>query len=177
MATQKLYPFSLFEDVTSKTPAFFELVTRDVLIECLTEVSPVKSKTEAYLFLSADFIDPKKECRKLQGIRGVHLVVGDIDGKFNPDSFQSGLDKLRANNIPFVAYQTFNSKPDMQRWRIVTLLDYPVQVHQYAQCWEGLNTAFSKTLDANAKDASRLSYLPSRPEGEERQVIVFEGRI
>lgn len=174
-SAQRLYTLHLFRNTFARCPVKSVQLTAKKLLRFLVTHRATETKEAAGLFSGVEYSDPTKECRKLAGISAVHLIVGDIDGGFSQDKFNTGCAALRAASLTAVAYQTYGSKPEAQRWRVVVLLDEPIPPSAYRQCWDGLNAAFGGTLDSNAKDAGRLSYLPSHPPGETREALVIEG--
>lgn len=131
----------------------------------LTTEREVDAKEAAGLFSFAEYANPSHGYRKVANIKVVHAVVGDIDNLFQQDKFDQGLRHLMKHGFCAAAYQTFNSTPDAQRWRVVILLDEPVTPQRYYTCWQGLDAMFGGILDKAAKDPSRLSYRASRPVG------------
>ena len=170
------YPLQIFSSVKSKRPKNAVIFFRAELITVLATSRRAARKEDVSLFSGVDYLDASAECRKTAGISAVHMVVGDIDEAFEQGRFDAGISTLRSKGLAAVAYQTFNSKSDAERWRVVVLLDTPVHPLDYPRCWQGLNTMFGGILDGNAKDAARLSYLASHPEGQTRESIVLEAR-
>ncbi len=170
------YPLHIFDSTFSRRPSKSMRMPAGELLRFLSQHRATASKDSAGLFSGVEYLDPSAGCRKLTGIRSVHMVVGDIDSGFTQASFDAGCETLRREDMLAVAYQTYSSAPDAQRWRVVVLLDEPIDPADYRQCWDGLNAIFGGTLDQGAKDAARLSYLPSHPIGETRLSIVMQAQ-
>jgi hypothetical protein len=170
-----LYPINIYRAVQDKKPCRRVEVSESEFLQLLSTTRAVDSKEAAGLFSSLKFIDPTMEARKLAGISSVHAIIGDIDGAFDPAKFDEGAKTLREAGLTAALYQTYSSTPEAQRWRVVVLLDEPIPPSAYLQCWTGLDVIFGGILDKNAKDASRLSYLPSHPPGESRRAFLIGG--
>lgn len=159
------YPLNMFASIQERKPHKQLDLSRAECLAWLIKEREVDDKEAAGLFSFAEYIDPNLGSRKVADIKVVHAVVGDIDDRFQQDKFSHGIQHLKQHGFYAAAYQTFNSTPDAQRWRVVVLLDEPVTPQRYYACWQGLDAIFGGILDKAAKDPSRLSYRASRPVG------------
>lgn len=75
----------------------------------------------------------------------------------------------------FVAYTTFQSTPQDQRWRIVVPLCEPVAAAQWRTFWERARAMLAPSSDPACKDASRFYYLPTALVGQTGQVRTQDG--
>lgn len=167
---------NVFKSVRAPDPVFARDVPLPKLAEWLrtrpARFNEAKEKTALVTF--NEYAEPGAG-RGLGNIAKCHAIVGDLDHGFDRGAFDRGMDELREAGASVVAYQTWSSKPDAERWRVFVFLDEPIPPSAYLECWRGLNEVFGGMLDDNAKDASRISYLPSHPTGETREFRVIEG--
>lgn len=168
-ATPYRIPINFFPSVNAQTPRATRQCTPAQIVELLAQPRPWPKKEAAPLVTLVEYASGAKS-RKLSDIVRAHAVVGDIDHLDDAAVFEAALAKLKQEGIQVLAYQTYNHKPEAPRWRVVVFLEEPIPPQQYRQCWDGLNALFGGMLDEGAKDCGRLSYVPSCPPGQTREV-------
>jgi hypothetical protein len=169
-------PLNIFRRVTDVTPIKTLMATAKETVGLFRMPRTVAAKELAGLVTPCEYKGPAAG-RSTANIALVHAIAGDIDGGFCRAKFDGGMSKLEEAGVFAVAYQTWNSTPEAERWRVFVFLDMPIPPDQYRECWEGLNALFGGTLDPNAKDAARLSYLPGCPQGQTRRVLVINEEL
>ena len=163
-------PVNVFASVQAKTPRETRTAKPAQIAAMLKRgVRQVVNK-EAAPLLTFNKYREDAVGRGTADIERAHVVCGDIDGAFDPSKFEAGLVELEQCGAKVISYQTYNHTPEAPRWRVFVFLDEPVTPSEYGACWGGLNAVFGGILDGNAKDCARLSYWPSCPRGETREV-------
>ena len=117
----------------------------------------IKDKSDAKVFLpcalkelpnSDGYMEKKRS--KLH-VTVANLLVVDLDGL--PEAkFQDGLNKLKADDVTYIAYTTFSHglKPDM-RVRVVVPLDKPVDHKDYTAVWRGFDHKYFNGADSTGE--------------------------
>ncbi len=167
-------PLNVYQGVRNRRPIYTTTKTRREMVALLSKPEVVRDKFDAKTFTLVATEDNRGE-RGDKAVTAVHAVVGDIDHGFDQAKFDQAWAALERNGAWAVAYQTFSSKPDAQRWRVVLFLDVPIEPSRYDQWWRALNYLFDGMLDTGAKDVSRLSFVCSHPQGETREIRILRG--
>ena len=117
------------------------------------EPTRINDKADAKVFLpcrlqelpNSDGAMEKK--RSKDHVTEAKILVVDIDG-LPEANFQEGLDKLKADNVTFIAYTTFSHglKADM-RVRVVVPLDSAVDLREYAAVWRNFDRKYFNGAD------------------------------
>lgn len=168
-AAPALVPLNIFDSIQARTPTRTAKATPERIAQLLARVRECPKKSDAPLFNFNEHL-PGATSRSTSNIVRAHAVVGDIDHGFNESGFEAGLSELEQSGAQVLAYQTYSHTPEAPRWRVVVFLDEPVAPEDYTECWAGLNDVMGGMLDSNAKDCARISYVPSCPPGEIREV-------
>ena len=164
-----IVPFNVFANIQTKTPTRTAMATPGRIAHVLARVRECGKKSEAPLYTFNQY-RPGAPSRSTSNIEFAHAIVGDIDHRFDAAVFEAGLSELEHAGAPVFAHQTYSHTPDAPRWRVVVFLDEPIAPGDYTQCWSGLNDVLGGMLDGNAKDCARISYVPSCPPGQSREV-------
>jgi hypothetical protein len=77
------------------------------------------------------------------------LLAVDLDG-LSVEKFQDGLNKLKADDVTYIAYTTFSHglKPDM-RVRLALPLDRHVDSTEYTSVWRGFDLKYFNGADSS----------------------------
>lgn len=169
-------PFNVFANTQAKTPTRMAMVTPEQIARVLGRVRPCSKKSDAALFNFNQY-RPGATSRSTSNIETAHAIVGDIDHGFDAAVFEAGLTELEQAGALVLAYQTYSHTPEAPRWRVVVFLDEPIVPEDYSQCWAGLNALLGGMLDGNARDCARISYVPSCPPGQSREVRTLNIRV
>jgi hypothetical protein len=103
-------------------------------------------------------------------------IVGDAD---QPGTTREKLvARLDALNVSYlVVTSTSHGCGGQARYRVVLPLATPIPAERYRSAWESINAHLGSMLDPNAKDPTRLSYMPRIPTGAAgHEVIVRDDR-
>jgi len=168
-AAPSLVPVNIFASVRSPTPERAAKLTPEQIARSLGRVRECGKKSDA-LLVTFNQYRPGATSRATSNIESAHAIVGDIDHGFDAAVFEAGLSQLEQSGAQVLVYQTYSHTPEAPRWRVVVFLDEPVSPEDYTQCWAGLNDVLGGMLDGNAKDCARISYVPSCPPGQSREV-------
>jgi len=107
------------------------------------------------------------------GVEGVFAAVADVDCGISPDEFLASFPE----GIEVLVTSTHSSTPEKPKFRAVTPLASPVPVSEWPTVWRQFQAhLWNGASDGQAKDAARLYYLPSCPQGAEPFVIHRPGR-
>jgi hypothetical protein len=113
-----------------------------------------------------------------RSLRAVDLCYGiglDIE-HVTPERVAQLFQTLTDGGIRHFAYTTHSHAPAAPRWRAVIPLTQPVPAALYPRIWEQVvEVVGADAVDEQTKDASRLFYLPSAPEGGEAQILNVPG--
>lgn len=162
-------PVNIFQSVQAKTPTKTRRITLKVLAQAMRERHQFRDRKEGAHLVTFATYKAGATSRGIADIEDDNAIKGDLDHGFDQASFEHGMKELGNSGAQVIAYQTYNSTPEAQRWRIFVFLDEPIPPCDYRACWEGLNAIFGGNLDDNAKDCSRLNYWPSCPPGQTRE--------
>lgn len=168
----KTWPLAVYSAVQSRKPEKYGRMTADQLVKATRQVRSVAAKDAARLIAFHELRDPEAG-RKTENIVAVHAIPADIDEGFDRGVFEGALRELEQRGFLVIAHETYSSTPQNPRWRVIVFLDEPVTPEVYGACWNGLNVLFDGMLDGAAKDAARISYVPSCPPGQTRAVRVI----
>ena len=163
------FTINVFRSISDKMPVRSRLVSSVQLATLMRKTHQVPRKDEAALLTLVTY-RPGATSRGTADIESARCVYGDIDKNFDAAAFDAGIAELEQAGVQVIAYQTYRHTPEAPRWRVLVLLDEPVQPEEYRACWQGLQVIFCGMLDGAAKDISRLNYWPSCPPGETREV-------
>lgn len=91
----------------------------------------------------------------------VPMIAIDIDKPGWPEA------RLRATlqGIRCIIHTTASSTEECPRWRIIAATDGTYFVHEHRALWQFMYDLLDGEIDAKAKDASRISYMPAKWEG------------
>lgn len=119
-------------------------------------------KEDAPLFSGAEF----NGSRSVENVKCVTLVKLDFDEGVSLEQLPEASKKYE-----YAAYSTYNHSNEKPKFRVILPLRRPVSAREYDVIWEKANEMFGSHADQNAKDASRISYLPSCPPEHEEQAF------
>lgn len=124
-------------------------------------------------FVGASF---KSATRKLKEIDQCTAIVLDADQPGTTrEKLLAGLNALNVSYL--IATSTSHGCGGQARYRVVIPLATPIPASRYTSAWESINAHLGGMLDANAKDPTRLNYMPRIPTGATgHEVIVCDGR-
>ncbi len=166
------WPLQIWPALTSTRPRYSGELGAAELATLLSKPRAVATKDAAGLITFNTLRDRNGGTSTANITRG-HVIHGDIDDLFRKDAFEAGMATMAEAGTFVIAYQTWSSTPEAERWRVLVFLDEPVTPQEYRACWVGMNEVFGGMFDPNAKDAARRSFLPSHPPGQTREVRVI----
>jgi len=102
--------------------------------------------------MSPAMFDPPQ--RKQENVVEVSVLILDVDIGVTAEDV---LDRLRGYDVFLV--ETFNSKPDALRWRVLVRLVSPIPGADYNEAWARVNQLLKGWLDPATKDSSRMMWL------------------
>jgi hypothetical protein len=105
---------------------------------------------------------PENAPRSRSSVTSVSVLVLDIDHVSSDDQLADILDKIPYQRI---IHGSHSDKPGDRCVRVVVRLDKPVPGEQWPQFWNSAIKLLDIPVDQSTKDASRLYFLPSRPQG------------
>lgn len=162
-------PVNIFRNIQAKTPIKTQRIAVKSLAKMMRDQFQFRDRKEDAQLVTFATYRAGATSRGIADIEDDSAIKGDLDHGFDQASFEQGMAELDDSGAQVIAYQTYNSTPEAQRWRIFVFLDEPILPCDYRACWEGLNAIFGGHLDDNAKDCSRLNYWPSCPPGQTRE--------
>jgi hypothetical protein len=116
----------------------------------------------------------RNTARALSNVDRNWVATLDID-KITPEQLSAILAALQRAGISAVCSSTHSHKPDSPRVRLLIRLSEPVSGAAWPIVFAALNSHFKLGADEAAKDASRLFFTPTCPEGSTPFVRVIEG--
>jgi predicted P-loop ATPase len=105
---------------------------------------------------------PTNSPRARSAVEEVCALVLDIDHVPSDEALAEILDRIPYQRI---IHASHSDKPGDRCIRVVVALSHPVQGSQWPQFWQAATTHLGVPVDQATKDASRLYFLPSRPQG------------
>jgi hypothetical protein len=117
----------------------------------------------------------EEDRRTLSRVEHVHAVVLDLD---HGDPTFEAIERAFEGALG-VVYTTFSHKPKSPRLRAIFPLSRPVKAAEYDRVWLWAKKRcedVSLKVDASARDASHLFFLPSHPPGAEYIFRELKGR-
>lgn len=113
----------------------------------------------------------KGKTRAAANVEAVFCFVLDYDIGIGP-----GVVKRLWEAFTYCVHSTFSSTPDTPKFRVVFPLEEPVPAHEWERIFHRLAYNLGGGfIDTVCKDASRIFYLPSHPEGAEHFAFVHAG--
>jgi putative DNA primase/helicase len=147
--------YTCFENIYSKTPLLSVVVCWPELIKFLTTTRFVTpSKNSVQLMSLALYTGTRNN----ENVDAVTAAIFDYD-----DGTPFETVRQRAIDLEFVAYSTHSNSREKQKFRMVIQLLRPVTRAEWDKIWPVMNARFGGSADKHAKDACRMSYLPSCP--------------
>lgn len=122
----------------------------------------LSAKEDAPLFSGAEF----EGSRSIANVKHVTQVMLDFDDGILLEQLPETSQKYE-----YAAYSTYNHSEEKSKFRVILPLRRPVSAPEYDVVWEKANEIFGDRADQNAKDAARISYLPSCPPEKEEQAF------
>lgn len=137
-------------------------------------IQQIKGKENIPLALFGKLYDGKTS-RKQADLESTNFVVLDID-QTSSEEITAALEKL--STFYYVAHETFSSTVELPRWRIIVPIDEVVTSNQFKN--EKLAIRLAQMLGLSSIDPVSSKpvqpyYLPSAPEGVNRELIAHEG--
>lgn len=144
----------------------------------LLERQVVADKDDAPLFSFAEFPDEEGKRVDARVVR-VHHLVYDLD-RATPqiDDFQISQLQERLAGLAGALYTTHRHGTDHPRWRLVLLLDRPLESAEYRDRWRQVVERYDLPIgDGKSRNESRAFYAPSCPAERQHlaQLIWLEG--
>lgn len=139
----------------------------------------IRPEKDGPLFSPAIY-DPKKVYRAKENVWAVSALVGDCDESHT-------LFELRAIVKPFgcraIIVSTHshgtikdaNAHAPGECYRVIFLLETPIDAADYPDVWERFNRLFGGAIDASCKNLARAYYWPSHPTSIDFVFEVFDG--
>jgi len=135
-----------------------------------TRRTPTKeARNQEVGLMSPATFDPPQ--RKQENVVEVSVLILDVDIGVTAEDV---LDRLRGYDVFLV--ETFNSKPDALRWRVLVRLVSPIPGADYNEAWARVNQLMQGWLDPATKDSSRMMWLTcAPPNAPDRRFFAQEG--
>lgn len=115
---------------------------------------------------------PAGATRLKEKVEYISCAVFDVE---HHEPFEALQDKLVG--CAYIAHSSYRHTPEDPRYRIVLPLVKPVDADAWDATWDRLNHWLGGINDPQTKDASRLYFLPSMPDGAEGHFIeIGEGK-
>lgn len=153
---------SIYDNKTSKRMDFKNWSDFEELLYKLSEVKK-PSKKDAQLISPAIYL-PNKKRANANVTSWAGWAALDIDDHDFKGDLQNEL-ATRFGSFYFVCYSTASSTLDKPKFRIVLPLKRHVPSDRIRQFWYALNTEFGQLGDKQAKDLSRMYYIPANYTG------------
>ena len=107
------------------------------------------------------------------GVEYVFAAVADVDCGISPNEFLASF----PNDVEVIITSTHSSTPQKPKFRAITPLMSPVPASEWPTVWRQFQTnVWNGAADEQAKDAARLYFMPSCPQGAEPFVVHRPGR-
>lgn len=133
--------------------------------------TPRKTKEGASVFSPVTYRKGAK--RGNEGVEMITMAVFDVDGGITPDTVKAKLD-----GFAYVIHSTWSHTSEKPSYRVIISFTSPVFKMEWSQIWARLNLYLGGINDPATKDAARIYYLPSHPEGREDFFVeVGEGKF
>ena len=167
------FAFSRFDGKNDNTPKAARLDWRGLV--ALLKRRSIRDAKDGPLISGASY--PPGAPRGNAGVSFVSLAILDFDGGAQIESIEAGVSRLNSGNggAAFV-YSTHSHEPGAGafKYRLVLPLLEPVAGADWPQVWKRLALHFDGAPDPKAKDAARIHYLPSCPQGRELDAVALE---
>lgn len=175
-------PITVWHDERDTAPSY-ESVAWDVLVEALRHDHVRRGPCT--LATCAGHACPHKSglawspvryrdgtTRGIEGIEAIGALVLDLDGLD-----EDALTATRAALGPYrhVIHSTHSDREGARSLRVVVALSREVTAQEWPRVWSGAVALLGGHADASTKDASRIYFLPSRPEGADYAITEHEG--
>ncbi len=105
---------------------------------------------------------PDDKNRAKKNVTECNAIGIDIEHK-TEEQIDAALDKL--SEFEYVIYTTYSHTDEDPRYRVVVPFSEPVDPKQWPDVWQSVNKFVGYINDPSTKDASRLNFLPSCPNG------------
>jgi len=169
---------SIFDNTTSKRMDFGTWQTFERLLYSLSKLPGYKAK-RGERKRSSPLISPaiyKPDCTRsnanvIEWAGWAALDVDNYEGKF-----EDIIEKYK-NKYYFVCYSTASSTKEKPKFRLVFPLSCPVSNEKIRHFWYALSKEFNSIGDEQAKDFSRMYYVPAQYPNADNFIFTVKGEI
>ncbi len=152
---------SLFDSKTDNQPKEKIITWADF---CARVRKPhVRARKDGCAFAPCRF---EPSLRRKKNVRFLSILVYDVDAQIELDTLHRKLHPLES---AFAIYSTHSHRRQTEknpnaetRWHVVVPLAEPVEASEYLELWHTLNAALDLRADENARDASRMHFIPAK---------------
>ncbi|MEF1300514.1 hypothetical protein QTO17_01115 [Vibrio owensii] len=152
---ESTYPMTIVMDEADSRPEEVAL-TKTQLFDLFTQHEVVDDKSTT-AFIPGTFTNLKS--RSAEDVRQISMIVYDIDCK---NTYYRLCDlKEKLSSITCIVHSTYSATFEHPRWRVIILLDKPVEPEQFDNVYRGIAKKLDLEFDQTCTNVNRLFYLPS----------------
>jgi hypothetical protein len=152
---ESTYPMTIVMDEADSRPEEVAL-TKSQLFELFSQHEVIDNKSTT-AFIPGTFSSLKS--RSAEDVRQISMIVYDIDCK---NTYYRLCDlKAKLSSFTCIVHSTYTATYEHPRWRVIILLDKPVEPEQFDNVYRGIAKKLDIEFDQTCTNVNRLFYLPS----------------